>query len=72
MHADVLAYFGAGLEVVHLTDAKWKYSICYFNLSSVGSFFFFVEVSSYATVFTNSISLTSSIKEERRVIILGH
>ena len=57
MHADVLAYFGARLEVVHLTDAKWRYSICSFNLSSVSSFF--VEVSSYAPIFTNSISLTN-------------
>jgi len=40
MHADVLTYFGARLEVVHLTYAKWSYSICSFNLSFVGSFLY--------------------------------
>ena len=62
MHADVLAYFGARLEVVHLTDAKWSYSNMFFQFILCG--FFFVEVSSYAPIFTNSI------KEERRAIIL--
>jgi hypothetical protein len=68
MHADVLAYFGARLEVVHLTHAKWSYSNMFFQFILCG--FFFVEVSSYAPIFTNSISLTTSIKEERRAIIL--
>jgi hypothetical protein len=38
MHADVLTYFEAGLEAVLLTDAKWSYPLCSFNLSSAGSF----------------------------------